>query len=131
MLSDLLIQAFAAMNHNRRSTALTMFGMAWGIATVVLLLGYGSGLEIAVQRVFQNFGSKVIAVSPGRTSLQAGGAKAGNVVRLELDDLDRIKNSVPLVRHISPEVRAQVTAQANGRFGADSGACLGSQAWPL
>ena len=38
MVRDLLGQAYGAMKHDRRRTALTMLGMAWGIATVVLLL---------------------------------------------------------------------------------------------
>ena len=42
MFRDLLGQAYQAMRHNRRRTALTMLGMAWGIATVVLLLAYGA-----------------------------------------------------------------------------------------
>ena len=39
MVKDLLVQAYGAMRHNRRRTALTMLGMAWGIATVVLAAG--------------------------------------------------------------------------------------------
>jgi putative ABC transport system permease protein len=40
MTRDLLKEAFNAMQHNRRRTALTMLGMAWGIATVVILLAF-------------------------------------------------------------------------------------------
>jgi putative ABC transport system permease protein len=43
MTRDILHEAWNAMRHNRRRTALTMLGMAWGIATVVLLLAYGNG----------------------------------------------------------------------------------------
>ena len=43
MVHDTLHEAYAAMRYNRRRTALTMLGMAWGIATVVLLLAYGNG----------------------------------------------------------------------------------------
>ena len=38
MVRDLLAESVEAMRYNRRRTALTMLGMAWGIATVVLLL---------------------------------------------------------------------------------------------
>jgi putative ABC transport system permease protein len=40
---DIFSQAYAAMRHDLRKTLLTMLGMAWGIATVVLLLAYGEG----------------------------------------------------------------------------------------
>ncbi len=45
MLFELASQAYNALKHNRRRSILTMLGMAWGIATVVLLLAYGSGFE--------------------------------------------------------------------------------------
>ena len=64
------------VRHNRRGTALTMLGMAWGIATVVLLLAYGAGFGRAVHNIFSNFGMQVMGIFPGRTSMQAGGSKA-------------------------------------------------------
>src|SRR5258707_12906920 len=77
MVHDLLGQAYSSIKHNRRSTALTMLGMAWGIATVVILLAYGAGFGRAITAIFSNFGMQMMGVFPGRTSLQAGGAKAG------------------------------------------------------
>ena len=115
MFKDLLGQAYGAMRHDLRRTTLTMFGMAWGIATVVLLLAYGSGFGRAVDNIFQNWGAKVIGVFPGRTSMQAGGAKAGTQIRLEEEDVERLQNAVPLIRHISPMMDKTVNAQANGR----------------
>ena len=71
MLRDLLQEAYTAMRHNRRRTALTMLGMAWGIATVVMLLAYGDGFGRACANIFANFGTKLVIVVPGRTSMQA------------------------------------------------------------
>ncbi|PYP90546.1 MAG: ABC transporter substrate-binding protein [Candidatus Angelobacter sp. Gp1-AA117] len=115
MVRDLLGQASQAMRHNRRRTALTMLGMAWGIATVVLLLAYGAGFGRAVRNIFSNFGMQIMGVFPGRTSLQAGGSKAGTEVRFTLDDVDRISTFVPLVRHISPEASLQANVQHENR----------------
>jgi putative ABC transport system permease protein len=92
------------MLHNRRRTTLTMLGMAWGIATVVILLAFGSGLERAITLMFSSWGTDVIGVFPGRTSLQAGGAKAGREVRLKLADIDYIRNEVSMVKGVSPIV---------------------------
>ena len=102
MVTDVLGQSYSALRHNRRRAALTMLGMAWGIATVVLLLAYGAGFERAIMTVFTSFGSHMIGIFPGRTSLQAGGSKAGTQVRFTLDDLDYIRNEVPLVKRTSP-----------------------------
>ncbi len=102
MTRDLLKEALGAMQYNRRRTALTMLGMAWGIATVVILLAFGSGFEHAINLIFSSWGTDVIGAFPGRTSLQAGGAKAGSEIRLQLADVDYIRNEVPMVKGVTP-----------------------------
>src|SRR5579864_7588842 len=107
MFGDLGTQAYNALKHNRRRSLLTMLGMAWGIATVVLLLAYGSGFENALMMAFRTFGGNLIGIFPGRTSLQAGGSKAGTQVRLTRDDLEYLRAEVPVLTRISPEVDKQ------------------------
>jgi putative ABC transport system permease protein len=102
MTRDLLKEAYGAMRHNRRRTALTMLGMAWGIATVVILLAFGSGLERAISLMFSSWGTDVIGAFPGRTSLQAGGSKAGSEVRLKVADVEYIRNEVPMIKGVTP-----------------------------
>jgi putative ABC transport system permease protein len=102
MLSDIFGQAVEAMRHNRRRTMITVIGMAWGIATVVLLLAYGAGFGQAFENIFAQFGTNMIGVFPGRTSEQAGGEKAGVQVRLTQDDLERIQETVPGVLRVAP-----------------------------
>jgi putative ABC transport system permease protein len=117
MTRDLLREAFGAMQYNRRRTALTMLGMAWGIATVVILLAFGSGFERAIGIIFSSWGTDVIGVFPGRTSLQAGGAKAGSEIRLKIADVDYIRNEVPMVKGVTPVFDKQngVTIQHDTR----------------
>lgn len=120
MTRDLLDQAYSSLKHNRRRSALTMLGMAWGIATVVILLAYGTGFERAIMYFFSQFGANMIGVFPGRTSLQAGGAKAGAQVRLTADDLDALKNEVPLIRRISAFVDKPSTVAHDERSAAST-----------
>jgi putative ABC transport system permease protein len=109
MMRDLLQEAYAAMRHNRRRTALTMLGMAWGIATVVMLLAYGDGFGQACANIFANFGTKLVIVVPGKTSMQAGGQKAGVQVRFTQEDVETLKTNLPQITHITPEVGKQAT----------------------
>ncbi|MGB6194149.1 MAG: ABC transporter permease [Terracidiphilus sp.] len=111
MLRDIWSQAWEAMVYNRRRTAITMIGMAWGIATVVLLLAYGAGFSRAVQAIFAQWGTNVIGVFPGRTSEQAGGEKSGAQVRFTEDDYDRLANSIQGIERISPQVQKDVPVQ--------------------
>ena len=102
MTRDLLSEAYGAMQHNRRRTTLTMLGMAWGIATVVILLAFGSGFEHAIDLIFSSWGTDVIGAFPGRTSLQAGGSKAGSEVKLKIADVEYIRNEVPMAKGVTP-----------------------------
>ena len=111
MLKDILGQAWEAMVYNRRRTAITMIGMAWGIATVVLLVAYGAGFSAAIENIFSKFGTNTMIFWGGRTSQQAGGDKAGTKVRFMLDDIDRVSNSVPGIEHISPMSSKSVPVQ--------------------
>ncbi len=115
MKRDLLQQAYGAMRHDLRKTVLTMLGMAWGIATVVLLLAYGEGFGDAIQHIFENFGARAVGIYPGRTSQQAGGNKAGVEIRFTDDDVELLRNVAPLIRHISRVSDKQVTAQNASR----------------
>jgi putative ABC transport system permease protein len=115
MKRDLLGQAYGAMKHDLRKTVLTMLGMAWGIATVVLLLAYGSGFGTAIENIFQSFGAKAVGIFPGRTSEQAGGNKAGVQVKFTSDDIELLRNVVPLIRHTSRESDKQATVQNGNR----------------
>jgi putative ABC transport system permease protein len=115
MWRDLLQEAYAAMRHNRRRTALTMLGMAWGIATVVMLLAYGNGFGQACANIFANFGTKLVIVVPGKTSMQAGGQKAGIPVRFTQDDVETLTTNLPQIAHITPEVSKPANVQYDTR----------------
>jgi len=112
---DLLQEAYAAMRHNRRRTALTMLGMAWGIATVVMLLAYGNGFGQACTNIFANFGTKLVIVVPDRTGMQAGGQKAGVLVRFTQDDVETLSTNLPQISQITPEVSKQASVQYDTR----------------
>src|SRR5882724_3198985 len=112
MTRDILHEAWTAMRYNRRRTALTMLGMAWGIATVVLLLAYGNGFGEACANIF---GNKTMILIPGRTSMQAGGQKAGAKLRFTMEDVDLLTTNVPQITRISPDASKAASIQYDTR----------------
>ncbi|MFZ0805644.1 MAG: ABC transporter permease [Candidatus Sulfotelmatobacter sp.] len=112
---DLLRQAVSAMRHDLRRTLLTMAGMAWGIATVVLLLAYGNGFARAITNIFESFGATAVGIFPGRTSQQAGGNKAGVQIRFTNEDLELLQNNVPLCRNVSRMAQKDSNVQNDNR----------------
>jgi len=115
MWTDLFDEAYGAMRYNRRRTALTVLGMAWGIATVVMLLSYGNGFGRACANIFANFGTKLMVLVPGRSSMQAGGEKAGVQLRFTLEDVDLLTQNVPQIARIMPDVTKTAHVQYETR----------------
>ena len=102
-LKELISQGWQALMRNRMRSVLTMLGIVWGLASVVILLAYGQGLGGSVLRAFMNMGNNVIVMWPGQTSLQAGGQRAGKKVTYEYEDVEAVRDEVPLVRAVSAE----------------------------
>src|SRR5256886_17400005 len=103
-LKELIAQSWQALRRNQLRSVLTMLGIVWGLASVVILLAYGQGLGGSVLHAFMNMGNNVIVLWPGQTSLQAGGQRAGKPVTYEYEDVEAIRDEVPIVRAVSAEV---------------------------
>jgi putative ABC transport system permease protein len=97
-------EAAQALKFNRQRSILTMISLAWGVACFVILYSYGNGFDIALQTAWRSSGQDLILMFGGRTSTQAGGERAGRRIRLEISDVDAIRETVPLVGAISPEM---------------------------
>lgn len=103
MMRDILREAIGGLLRNRMRAALSTLGISWGIVSVVVLLAYGEGFSQALDRGFRGaFGDGVSIVFPGQTSMQAGGERAGRVVRFRLSDVEGLAE-VPGVKAWSPE----------------------------
>jgi len=103
-LKELISQSWQALMRNRLRSVLTMLGIVWGLASVVILLAYGQGLGGSVLHAFLNMGNNVIVLWPGQTSLQAGGQRAGKPVTYEYEDVLALREEVPILRAVSAEV---------------------------
>ena len=103
-IKELISQGWQSLMRNRLRSALTMLGIGWGVVSVVLLLAYGQGLGGCVLHAFLNMGNNVIVIWPGQTSMQAGGQRAGKAVKYELEDVEAIRDEVPIVRAVSGEI---------------------------
>jgi putative ABC transport system permease protein len=103
MLREICKEAWAALGRNPLRSMLTMTGIAWGIVAVTLLLSYGSGFRGVLMYTFEVFGKGAVVCWPGTTSEQAGGERAGKVVRFEQEDADWVKAQSPLIKRVTME----------------------------
>jgi len=102
--SAILREAAGALNFNRQRSLLTMASLGWGVACFVILYSYGEGFGFALRSSFQAVGQDLVLMFGGETSAQAGGQRSGREIRLDLTDVDLIRNNVPLVSAVSAEV---------------------------
>ena len=103
-VSSIFREAGQALRFNRRRSILTTSSLAWGVACFVILYSYGEGFHLALRTAFLQVGSDLILMYSGQTSTQAGGERAGRKVRVERTDVDAIREAVPMVAAISPEM---------------------------
>lgn len=101
---SILAEAWQALKFNRQRSLLTTLSLAWGVACFVILYSYGDGFHLALQTAFRAVGQDLVLMFGGQTSTQAGGERAGRRIRFELSDVEAIRESVPMIAAISPEV---------------------------
>lgn len=98
MFREVLHQAWDALKRNKLRSFLTMLGIVWGIASVALLIAYGTSLRSVVVSAFYAFGRGAVICWPAQTSEQAGGQRAGKHVRFEKEDVELIRQEAALVK---------------------------------
>src|SRR5512136_2765506 len=87
-----------------KRSVMTVLGIAWGIASFILLIAYGEDFQRALLLGMKYFGDNVVVVWNGQTSMQAGGSRSGRVIRTQPDDVEAIRQRCTLVKRVSPEV---------------------------
>ncbi len=101
---DLLRDTMATLWAHKRRTLLTMFGIAWGIISITLMVAAGEGLGRGIQKQQENFGKDVMIVFAGRTSMQAGGTRSGRAVHWMEDDYKEVAKEAPACKYVMPEL---------------------------
>jgi len=96
-------ESVESLRRNRVRSGLTMLGIIWGLVTVVLLLSYGRSLGDCIMQGFLGIGNNVIMVWGGQTSMQAGGERSGQRVRLKAGDMEAVRDALPFLKAVSRE----------------------------
>ena len=125
---ELFGETFRGLAANKLRSFLTMFGIAWGILSIMLMVAAGEGLRVGQNAAQRTLGKDILIVMPGRTSLQAGGSRAGRRIFFALDDVETIRRDCPAVGLMTPELgRSNLVV----RSAYNSGNFRVTGAWPL
>jgi putative ABC transport system permease protein len=104
-MREVLSQVFQNLRANKLRSFLTMFGILWGVISVVVLSATGEGFKRGNQSVLEELGRNVGIIWGGRTSLHAGGERAGRQILLTLDDARALASESNLIAVVSPELQ--------------------------
>ncbi len=108
-LREVVRQTVSSIAAHKMRSFLTMFGIIWGIASVILLVGLGRGFSVQQKQQLNSIGIDLAVIFPGKTSSQAGGYAAGREIRLSIKDAELIRDTAYLIKTVSPELRRSVS----------------------
>src|SRR5580700_8184155 len=122
MILDIFAQIFRTLWAHKVRSFRTMFGVAWGVGSLLLLVGLGEGFRSGNKRALAEFGEDIMFIFPGRAPVVAGSMNSARSYLLTYQDYLDVRREAPHVRNASPvlsrdDVRAvSEFANANGQI---------------
>jgi putative ABC transport system permease protein len=109
-LTELLRQVSHSLLRNKLRTFLTMAGIAWGLASMVLVVAMGDSFKEGQQNSTKQMGENIVILFGGRTELQAQGQRAGRRIRLNYHDMENLRKEAWMVQQVTLELESDVKA---------------------
>ena len=112
-LSEAFKMAAKTLVSNKLRSSLTMLGIIIGNASVITLVGLGRGAQTLAKNQLSNLGANVLFIVPGNNDTRRRGiAFPKNLV---LEDAIAIKDQVPSVKEVAPQISANEIVQSNSK----------------
>ena len=125
-LIDIFAQIFATLWAHKLRSFLTMFGIAWGVGSLLLLVGLGEGFRTGNKRSLSEIGENIMMIFPGRAPAVQGSINSARQYRLTYQDYLDIRKESPHIRAITP-VLATSDVHAVSEFASASGQLTGAE----
>src|ERR1017187_1054158 len=124
MLGDVFAQILRTLWEQKLRSFLTMFGIAWGVGSLLLLVGLGEGFRSGNQREMAEFGQDIMFIFPGRAPVVQGSMRSARNYLLTYQDYLDVRDTAPYVRDASP-VLARDDVRAVSEFASTNGEIVG------
>ncbi len=121
---DIMQQTFRTLWAHKLRSFLTMFGIAWGVGSLLLLVGLGEGFRSGNVRQLNSFGEDIEFIFPGRAPAVAGNMSSGHAYKLTIKDAEDIATQAPHVRATSPVLIREDIREVS-QFGSTNGQVTG------
>jgi putative ABC transport system permease protein len=124
MLLDIFAQIFRTLWAHKLRSFLTMFGIAWGVGSLLLLVGLGEGFRSGNKREMAQYGKDIMFIFPGRAPVVQGSMNSARNYLLTYQDYLDVRKEAPHVRNASP-VLIRSDVRAVSEFASASGEIAG------
>ena len=125
-LWDIFAQIFRNLWAHKLRSFLTMFGIAWGVGSLLLLVGVGEGFRSGNKREMAEFGKDIMFLFPGRAPAVMGNMNSARSYLLSYQDYLDIRQQAPHVRNAAPII-ARSDLHEVSEFAGASGEILGTE----
>jgi putative ABC transport system permease protein len=126
VLADIFAQIFRTLWANKLRSFLTMFGIAWGVGSLLLLVGLGEGFRTGNQRGLSEYGENIMMLFPGRAPAVKGSMNSARNYRLTYRDYQDIRTQAPHVRDAVPVLNTD-DVHGVSEFATASGQLVGTE----
>ena len=123
-LLDIIRQSLATLWAHKMRSFLTMFGIAWGVGSLLLLVGLGEGFRSGQKRQMANLGQNIMFSFPGRIPMVEGSLQSGQVYHFTYQDYLAIRDEAHFVGAISPVLNRE-DIRAVSDYGSTNGQVFG------
>ena len=104
---EILRQTLRTLWAHKMRSFLTMFGIAWGVGSLLLLVGLGEGFRSGNRKEMNSIGEDIMFLFPGRSPAVAGNMSSGHPYKLTYQDYLDIQKEAAHVRAVTPVLRRQ------------------------
>src|SRR3989454_7032867 len=124
MLLDIVRQSLATLWAHKLRSFLTMFGIAWGVGSLLLLVGLGEGFRSGQEKNLANLGQDIMFIFPGRIPAVEGSLVSGRPYLFTYGDYLAIRDEAKSLRTISPVLNRE-DIRAVSEYGSTNGQVFG------
>jgi putative ABC transport system permease protein len=124
-MRDIFGEIFRALWAHKLRSFLTMFGIAWGVGSLLLLVGVGEGFRSGNKREMAEFGRDIMFIFPGRAPAVYGSMNSARTYLLTHEDYEDILKA-PHVRNAAPLISRNDLHEVS-EFATGSGEILGTE----
>src|SRR5712664_4974175 len=124
MLIDIIRQSLATLWAHKLRSFLTMFGIAWGVGSLLLLVGLGEGFRSGQTKQLATLGQDIMFMFPGRIPAVEGSTQSGRTYHFTYQDYLTIRRDAHSIKYLSPVMNRE-DIRAVSDYGSTNGQVFG------